>query len=560
MLVTKREVKQTSKKLLSVLLAVIMLMSTMSVSFGTFTFNASAAGDADYNALARALESSTVTAAGNGNFGTMSTTGTGGNNTAVVNTTTLKTTTYAQYVELRDILTLMNNAIRGTDEFKNHKEADDDQSLRTCTNSKLIYEELKEKLELESLSITTPIDNFIKFFLEHSKITPHQDGDNNGNKTPNTYTNTVNVYTEDYKGYLATIGAYTNCAATITLGHTYSFKMGEGYYTTNKGDKCNEKKHYHTMVWEKSYPIDDPSTYTAANKTGVNTKLNNHAAAINAFTSVSYDDLIAKVSAGTIDTFLSDFEAAEKTAKTYVGGESIYNNLFGSFASAVANQKASIASAKALQTYLPIVENYKNFIAANPDYGRFSWGENGGVNNWGIFGEKGAATHTKMEADYLTFKSYYDALVAGGSVLDYFVNNGEIDIQYLHNFTDNYKVYDLNDSKNAADAFYAQYKDTFKDYTTEEQVVLLSQVTGFIDAIPTYRSNVRGGELQVINAIYNEGYNYLRDLKEDLTVEVNEFVLYFAENAHKSFVDFNTKAVWAKLDEAIEKRSGLNAF
>ena len=223
MLVTKREVKQTSKKLLSVLLAVIMLMSTMSVSFGTFNFTASAAGDADYKALANALKSDTVTAAGNGTFGKMSSSGSASSNNDVTNTTTLKTTTYAQYIELRDILTLMNNAIRGTDEFKNHKETDDDKALRYCTNSKFIYDELKEKLEGEGLTITTPIDTFLKFFLEHSKITPHQDGDNNGNKTPKTYTNTVNVYTEDYKGYLATIGAYTNCAETITLGHTYSF-------------------------------------------------------------------------------------------------------------------------------------------------------------------------------------------------------------------------------------------------------------------------------------------------------------------------------------------------
>ena len=144
MLVTKREVKQTSKKLLSVLLAVIMLMSTMSVSFGTFNFTASAAGDADYKALANALKSDTVTAAGNGTFGKMSSSGSASNKNDVTNTTTLKTTTYAQYIELRDILTLMNNAIRGTDEFKNHKETDDDKALRYCTNSKFIYDELKE--------------------------------------------------------------------------------------------------------------------------------------------------------------------------------------------------------------------------------------------------------------------------------------------------------------------------------------------------------------------------------------------------------------------------------
>ncbi|MBQ3136972.1 MAG: hypothetical protein IJB74_05750 [Clostridia bacterium] len=54
MLVTKREVKQTSKKLLSVLLAVIMIMTSMSVCFGTVSF--AAGKDVDVTALADALK------------------------------------------------------------------------------------------------------------------------------------------------------------------------------------------------------------------------------------------------------------------------------------------------------------------------------------------------------------------------------------------------------------------------------------------------------------------------------------------------------------------------
>ncbi|MBR5826053.1 MAG: hypothetical protein IKY78_03095 [Clostridia bacterium] len=67
MLVTKKEVKQTSKKLLSVLLAFVMVVSTVSVCFGSIVFTAptaSAAGgtatDAQWNALAAALANDTV--------------------------------------------------------------------------------------------------------------------------------------------------------------------------------------------------------------------------------------------------------------------------------------------------------------------------------------------------------------------------------------------------------------------------------------------------------------------------------------------------------------------
>ena len=61
MLVTKREVKQTSKKLLSVLLAVIMIMTSMSVCFGSVAFAAASGVDAGkWNALADALNNDAV--------------------------------------------------------------------------------------------------------------------------------------------------------------------------------------------------------------------------------------------------------------------------------------------------------------------------------------------------------------------------------------------------------------------------------------------------------------------------------------------------------------------
>ncbi|MBR6567918.1 MAG: hypothetical protein IKK60_04615 [Clostridia bacterium] len=58
MLVTKREVRQASKKLLSVLLAVVMIMTSMSVCFGSVAF--AAGTDVDVTALANALKFDSV--------------------------------------------------------------------------------------------------------------------------------------------------------------------------------------------------------------------------------------------------------------------------------------------------------------------------------------------------------------------------------------------------------------------------------------------------------------------------------------------------------------------
>ena len=49
---------KTTKKALSVLLDVIMIMSSMSVCFGTFSFTASAADDSKIEAFATALKNS----------------------------------------------------------------------------------------------------------------------------------------------------------------------------------------------------------------------------------------------------------------------------------------------------------------------------------------------------------------------------------------------------------------------------------------------------------------------------------------------------------------------
>ena len=57
MLVTKREIKTVSKKTLSLLLAVIMIMTSMSVCFGTISFAAGKdATTAQWNTLIAALK------------------------------------------------------------------------------------------------------------------------------------------------------------------------------------------------------------------------------------------------------------------------------------------------------------------------------------------------------------------------------------------------------------------------------------------------------------------------------------------------------------------------
>lgn len=102
MLVTKREVRQTSKKLLSVLLAVIMIMTSMSVCFGTFTTASAANIGSDFSGytadafeyLAEHLNGATVKKyTDKYNIGTGSANST--NNVEYI--TDIKTDTYEEY-------------------------------------------------------------------------------------------------------------------------------------------------------------------------------------------------------------------------------------------------------------------------------------------------------------------------------------------------------------------------------------------------------------------------------------------------------------------------------
>ena len=200
---------------------------------------------------------------------------------------------------------------------------------------------------------------------------------------------------------------------------------------------------------------------------------------------------------------------------------------------------------------MPTVDAWNDFVDANPNYGVFQYPN---------FGVKGSATQVKLLEDFATFKAYYDYLVSGGDIYTYLIDNNYIDETYYTNFYDNVVAYDLQDSKDKADALYTKYSVSIASIDgeelapdLEEKQIVYSELCGYINAIGAYSS-------QVVNAVYYDGYAYLIDLREMFKCDINPAVLYLAENADKSFTTLSKAALWAKIDEARTQEANLAAL
>ena len=543
MLVTKNEVKRTSKKLLSVLLAVVMLMSTMSVCFGTFVPTAFAADEDAIDTLADKLKDSAYSET-LGLLGKSSKTGSG-----LSQKTEVTFTNYRNFKQAAELLRLVHNAMKATDAWVkvynfshglDTNEKKDQPAACNGADAKDLYDELISKLELKGVENNSNLQNFIGSIYHTTGATRHDSSSNKTSKLSN-WSNTVTYSTSDYKGYLAQIGKASAVESSVEMAVKYSMIM-QG--DLNYADGCDTK--YHHAFWPAGNDIAAPSTSTS--NTEMKSKVNEHVPKLNTYINMSYASML-EMSASALDATVTELNTAISNAVTYCGSQSTYDALYADYAADIANFRSSVQSAKDFANFMPTVDAWNAFVAANPNYGVF---------NYGAFGEKGSETQVKLLADFATFKAYRDYLLTGGSIYEYLVDYNYIDETYYTNFYDNVVVYDLQDSKDVADALYAQYSDVNSgmdknEYSYDESLVAYNAFAGFINNIGNYSA-------QVVAAVYTSGYQYLIDMREYFFCEINPAVLYFAENAYKTFTDMSTTAIWNEINVAKGHQADLEAL
>ena len=534
---------KVTKKLLSVLLSIIMIMTSMSVCFGTFVTTASAE-DTDYiSELADKLKDSayadTLALLGKSTK----------SGSKLAQTTTVTFSSYKNFKQAAELLRLVHNAMKQTDSYKkaydfanglDSNSKTDQAAACNGANTKNLYDDIIKGLEKKSVTIDTNITTFIGSVYHMDGATAHNK-DSNGKSSLSTWKNTVTYSTTDYKGYLAQIGKASAVESSAEMGVQYVIQMqGNLYYK----DGCDKK--YHHQIWLENTDIAAPST--SSTNTEMKSKVNAHISELESFINITYAEMLA-MNETALDNKVAELDTAISNAVTYCGAQSTYDALYADYAAGIANFRTSIQSAKDFANFMPTVDAWNDFVEANPNYGVFQYPN---------FGVKGSEGHTNLLADYATFKAYRDYLLTGGSIYDYLVDYRYIDETYYTNFYDNVVAYDLQDSKNAADALYAQYsavnpgmEETEMPY--EEKVIAYNSFKGFIDNLNNYSA-------QVVAAVYTDGWQYLIDMREFFKCEINPAVLYFAENAYKTFTELSTTALWDEINVAKGHQADLTAL
>ncbi|MGN1195753.1 MAG: hypothetical protein ACI4SB_09740, partial [Acutalibacteraceae bacterium] len=524
-----------TKKFLSVLLSVLMLVSSCSVAFSTF-----AATESVIKELAEALKSDTVKNLSS--YTTVTNTSSGsGANAVKTNTTAITVSTYAEYKEVRALLDKLDKAVKDSEQYTKYAAFANDGSGRNCTDAGEINNEITQSL-LDSGFITAQefadynVATFLGNVLSMQQVTYlHGNNTTSQSNVPSRVYDITTVTTDDYKGYLAEKNSRTEVDASIVLSATYTVTMSRENYQTGSFIKTN---HYHTVInIANGVPtLNDGSTVN----TEVKTKLDEYDAYLDSVNfDLTYEDMLDMTLDGTMTTFYNEFKGKYDAIVDYVGGVDTFNKLFSDRVDAIDNLMKGCLSAMDVETYLAIAEKWAEFSEANPNYGIYNYG---------------AYDYDEMIVAYKEFCDIYNSLAAGGTeLLEYLNKHGEISLEYYTNFTDNVKAYDLAETADAANVLYDEYKDTHADLTTEEQTAVYSLLSGYIAAIPQYSQ-------QVQDSIFPDGYAYLTDLQLELFCETNEYVVFFAENLGKSFVDTDTEDLKAFIDSLPEKVAGLNSF
>ena len=221
MLVTKREVRQASKKLLSVLLAVIMIMTSVSVCFGTFVVSAA---DEDYiGQLADKLKDSAYST-------TLDLIAAGKDSgSGVTRKANVTFASYKNYAQAAELLRLLDSAMKSTDEWATAVAGGTDQQA-ACTGittqdiyNVLIKELAKKQVNTDSGSVPA----FLKLVYTWEEAKLHDAAVKS--KSQSTWTNTVTFSTTDIQGYLAQVGKAANVASSVEMGVKYTYTVRAKY-------------------------------------------------------------------------------------------------------------------------------------------------------------------------------------------------------------------------------------------------------------------------------------------------------------------------------------------
>ena len=539
MLFTKSDVKRAGKKCLSTLLAVLMVITSISVCFGTISFAAYDEDPIDY--LAEHLKHPVVQYIAD-NFG-YTYSGSANNSNNITLTTNITLPTWEYYVEARDLLIYLEKAIKTCKEWDYPTKYTDDMQARTCTSAGLIEAQILGSLG----NVSAAAKEFISYVLEDSRATQHSSANTSQNKVPANHTATVTISTSDIKGYLNSVeGDYTTVQSGFDVSYQYVFKMTRGYYTVSKSSGISKTSYYHNYVKGSD---NTNSPVVNSTNTAIKTTVNNFVTNLDAKIAAYPFETLALMTNDSLDTVLGEVHALRTNIKSEVNSDKYpgnYDKLFPNADKKIAEFEANVEKARELASYTPTANAIKAYQDAHSVYGTYCWGE-------------GKFEEATIKADYADFMNTYRTVLEDATLYEFFTDNGVFSAGWINNFHDNVVSYDLEDTKELADALYNEYAVAHPDLGDEEPAELTlgekqtvyGSLTGYINAYNSYTNQVK-------NKVFPGGIDYLLNLQEYFQCQVDASIIYFAENVNKDYTDVTTEKVIEEVATAKNQLAALN--
>ena len=213
------------KKILSVILSVLMIVSTFSAAFTTFA----ADGETAVDELAKALKSDTVKNLSSHTKVSNTSSGSGAN-VVKTNLTEITVSTYEEYTEIRALLKKVDNAVKDSAKYKKYAAFGNDGSGQNCVNVGEVKDQIIQSLldsgymsaqEFAEYNVATFLSNVLS--MEQVSYT-HSKNNKNKNSVPIRVDDITVVSTDDYKGYLAEKNSRADVENKIVLSASYTFR------------------------------------------------------------------------------------------------------------------------------------------------------------------------------------------------------------------------------------------------------------------------------------------------------------------------------------------------
>lgn len=570
-----KQAKTYSKKTLSTILAIVMLIMTCSVAFGVSAYTQPTTSV--LTQLVEAFKTDGAIALGDtSDTSVMYTEGTNSSTVSTV-TNTITTDSYSDYVDITNLVDLFyteadyavwysasattaNTRGYNGEAYAQFEGADTSVTRKSYgENMASINAELKERLEdamgsndYIAYKVSTIVDIIFEEWSGNDYVN-QKEYDNSssaihGSQSSVTSNLTFNlsVTTSDYVGWLADSSNDKTDYANMELQSTYTVTMtycsDSDSYSWGSWDFGGETYYQYVYLFS-----DDNNDYITTDTTTTNTS-----AVTNFIEAAQYYENL-------MDRFL-EYASYEAAYAHYLENVTLFEIEYNALVSAQQDMKTTLGGSTYLismfangEAYEDILDNYEIAMDAGlyqaAASGWYSYETN--YPEYGVYNYDGGETFgdgVTLNADYIDFTTnYYDILMnATDSAREYFMTYYDLDTNYYTEFTNNVTAYKAAAIKAELDALVEQYGDIDPATLEEsEQQLVYTAVDSYLTTLSKYDSKITSDTTLFTEDDFDAYY----DLEAAYACSINSTVAWFYTWGNASYSEYTTTELLNVLQE-----------